>query len=598
MDQGEVPRSSGRGFSHQSQWTRVVCLLVIIGRAWTLAAQIPTPVWVGEKIWADEGADVNDVSADGRTVTLVNFAAAGLWTRDLTSGTNRPLVRTRANFNNVVISPDGTRVAYNWSTGASPALSIAAVAEGSSRTIETGRSYPSWVHDWTTDGQQLLVVADRPDAESEIGFLEIQTSGFRRVGTVYPGGAVRLSPDGSRILVSELVPPDHTQRDLRIIDVESGRSQWLLTGPADDYSADWSPDGHTIYFLSDRENKARLWKVSVSASAPKPEPLHEIPDGANRILRVTRDGGVFVTAYDIGGTNSYVGDVDWRTGELRAVRQLTNPPLRGSRRAVFSPDGEQVAFLRRPRGFGVRPGWQIPVVQSFDGSRERVYPTALTLRDEPAWSADGSALFFAVPPEGAVGNTGGTRWRFMRLDLNRGTFTEVGTAAGAGQVRIAGLMRDDLFYLLHDFKTRTGAVMALNLTTGAARTLYRHHAAMADAAVAPDRQRIAFTASEGGGTVGVYVVSVSATDPQRMTALQGGGAQLMWFSDGSSLITNGGIDGKSGMWRLSLRGDAPVRLKLDFEDVTEVRATRDGRRVAFTRPFQRQREVWAYRVKQ
>lgn len=140
--------------------------------------------------------------------------------------------------------------------------------------------------------------------------------------------------------------------------------------------------------------------------------------------------------------------------------------------------------------------------------------------------------------------------------------------------------------------------MALNLTTGAARALYRHSAAMADAVVAPDRQRIAFTANEGGGTVGVYVVSVNTTEPQRITAMQGGGAQLMWFADGHSLITNGGLEGKSGMWRLSLRGDAPVRLKLDFEDVTEVRASMDGRRVAFTRPFQRQREVWAYRVKQ
>ena len=54
----------------------------------------------------------------------------------------------------------------------------------------------------------------------------------------------------------------------------------------------WSPDGQTIYFLSDRENKACLWKAPVSASAPKPEPLHEIPDGANRILGVSRDGGV------------------------------------------------------------------------------------------------------------------------------------------------------------------------------------------------------------------------------------------------------------------------------------------------------------------
>ena len=69
----------------------------------------------------------------------------------------------------------------------------------------------------------------------------------------------------------------------------------------------------------------------------------------------------------------------------------------------------------------------------------------------------------------------------------------------------------------------------------------------------------------------------------------------MWFADGQTVLTNGRIDGQSGIWRISVKGDPPVRLNLDSEDVTEVRASMDGRRVTFTRRFQLEREVWEYR---
>jgi hypothetical protein len=326
--------------------------------------------------------------------------------------------------------------------------------------------------------------------------------------------------------------------------------------------------------------------------APDPEPLHEIPDGADRIIGVTSDGRIFLGAEDVGGTNTIVADVDWRTGAVTRDRQVAHPPLRGSRRSSLSPDGEQVAFLRKPRGGGVRPGWQIPVVQSYDGLWERVYGTTLTIRDEPLWFPDGSALLFVVPPEGAVGESAGRTWRFMRLDLRQGAYTEIGTTGVPAHVRIGGLVADEVFYLLNDLKT--AAVMALNLKTGVRRELYRHDGQLRDVSVSPDGRRIVFSAGEAGGTVGLFVVT-PGIKPERVASLQQGGSQLMWFADGESVLTSGRFGAQSGVWRVFVNGPAPVRLNLDSDDITEVRASADGRRVTFTRRFQRQREVWEYR---
>jgi Tol biopolymer transport system component len=322
--------------------------------------------------------------------------------------------------------------------------------------------------------------------------------------------------------------------------------------------------------------------------------LHDIPDGADRLIGVTKDGRILVGAADIGGTTTIVADVDWQTGTVSRSRQVAHPPLRGSRRSTLSRDGEKVAFLRRAHGPGVGPGWQIPVVQSYDGRNERVYETTLTIRDEPYWFPDGRALLLVVPPEGAIGQFGGGSWRFMRLDLQQGTYAELQPTGTPGLIRISGLVGDEVFYLVND--TKSAAVIALNLRTGARREIYRRDGELSDVSVSSDGKRIVFPAGEPGGTRGLFVVS-PGTEPRSIASLQQGGGQLMWFSDGESVLTSGVIAGQDGVWRVFMNGRAPVRLNLDFQGITEPRVSMDGRRVTFTRRLQREGEVWEYKPK-
>jgi Tol biopolymer transport system component len=242
-----------------------------------------------------------------------------------------------------------------------------------------------------------------------------------------------------------------------------------LSGKPDDYSPDWAADSNNIVFISDRGGRPRLWMFRLSGGALRPEPVADLVDGDLSIAGVTGQGTVVVGAEDIGGSDSYIATVDWASGHLSAAELLPNPAYKGSRRPVPSPDGHRVAFLRRGRGYRVRPAWQITVMQELDGAaagRQTVYPTALTLRDAPVWYADGRALLFTMPPAGAVGDSADREWRFIRLDLATSKYDDVGSTGIRGFVRLAGLAGKH--YVLDSMR-----IMVFDLELRASRELFR-----------------------------------------------------------------------------------------------------------------------------
>ncbi len=543
-----------------------------------------------------------DVARDGRPLLFIDWTMGELVIRDLATQMDRRLTPKRPTDKGypgtAVISRDGQQIAFNWYMPEGLELRVMPVSGGEPRILDAGKGTQSRVHGWTPDGRELLVVrASSLEKTADLGFFHIETGQFRRVAATQGSAHARLSPDGSRIILSELSREDPTQSDIRLIDCATGNARLLLGGRFDDYSPDWAPDGQSIYFLSDRGRKPQLWTLRLAPGVREPEPLHDLVDGDLAIVGVTEDSRVLVDADDIGGTDSYLGVVDWSTGRVTDVRQLRNPPYKGSRRAVPSPDGKRVAFLRRGRGYGVRPGWQIPVVQSDDGRQERVYSTALTLRDEPAWYPDGRALLFAMPPQGAVGDSPGRNWRFVRLDLATGEYRDVGGANSKGLVRMAGLTERSLFYLLSDY-SGVDVVRALDWTTGASREVFRptgSDTVFADVAVLGEGERIALALWRGGKRAAISVITFPGRDPVQVGEVEANSRpQLVWCSDGKSLLVSGRLEGRQGVWRIPVDGGSPQRLSLEETDITEVRLSGDGRRIAFTRRIPRPREVWAY----
>jgi Tol biopolymer transport system component len=535
------------------------------------------------------------VSRDGRYVVFIDWNGGELSVHDRTTNMDRQLTHKGPSDagqypGTAAISPDNQMVAYNWYKPDGFELRLMPLSGGEPRHIDTG-GVAGRLQGWTPDGRELLILKAKSLEETgDLGFVNIETGRFRRITQAQASTHARLSPDGSQIVLSELSKQDPTQNDIHLVDCATGKKQLLLGGLADDYSPDWAPGGKNVVLISDRGGRPRLWHLRLPPARQAAEPLNDLVDGDLTIIGAAQDQ-VLVGAEDIGGTDSYSGTVDWVKGRVEDVRLLRNPPYKGSRRPVPSPDGKQVAFLRRSRGYRVRPGWQVPVVYSFGAERERVYPTALTLRDAPVWYPDASALLFAMPPEGAVGDSIGREWRFVHLDLKSGRYAEVGRTATSGLVRMAGLTGRSLFYLLGGNR-----IMALDWRTGANRELFRwsgSDASITDAAVLGDGERIALAV--WGKPATILQITPPSTEPVRVTEVQTNSRpQLVWCSDRRSILMSGTLAGKQGIWRIPTDGGEPRLLQLEQSDITEVRLSENGERIAFTRRIPQPREVWAY----
>lgn len=166
-----------------------------------------------------------------------------------------------------------------------------------------------------TQGLRALDPDVRPDGRQIVYTINRRGSQYLTVSDVLPDGALgpsrvlvpslefqlaqtpRYSPDGRLVAYSTWSPGGF--RDVRVVEVASGRVFELTHDRALDVQPSWSPDGKTLYFASDRTGifnvyaydlaSGALWQVTnVRTGAMMPEPS---PDGASlAYVGYTADG--------------------------------------------------------------------------------------------------------------------------------------------------------------------------------------------------------------------------------------------------------------------------------------------------------------------
>ncbi len=245
----------------------------------------------------------------------------------------------------------------------------------------------------------------------------------------------RLSPDGSQAILT-LNTPD--QRGLYKLDVASGSLDHLAAG----HSAAWFDDGRRLVFIHDSDlylldlaerQTVRLTDDKFDVRLPRPA-----PDGSQVLFASSRSGyqDLWLVATDgasdprqltegamdiedprfghawspDGETVAFVSNqadhwqddlwlVEVKSGQ---ARQLSTDFMANGIPA-FSPDGTRIAMYGTPKdGF-----WYLELADIYlvdlDGGETRVdmQVTAAEI-DSPAWSADGSELFFPVHERGEM----------------------------------------------------------------------------------------------------------------------------------------------------------------------------------------------------
>lgn len=317
-------------------------------------------------------------------------------------------------------SPDGRRLAMMVDRHGDEMFQLHLMEVGGwPRQLTAAPQVQYTLGDWSPDSTKLSFTGnDRDAAEQDAMVMDVHTGEVERVMTGGQFYAGDFSPDGSKLVVTEMI--SNTQQKLWVADLKSGERECVL-GAEEDVLAKraaigWDGQGRGLYALTDSGHEF-TYLVHVPLGDGQSRTVLELDadvagallnQKADTLVAFVNDRGMFavkvyelsqagereVAAYDLpfgepGGasvhpngktmlmqyaTPAEAGNlqlVDLRTGDMRAVEQSMLGGLDPAEMVDPEPityrsfDREIPAWLYRPRGDG-----PFPVVVSIHGGPE------------------------------------------------------------------------------------------------------------------------------------------------------------------------------------------------------------------------------------
>jgi eukaryotic-like serine/threonine-protein kinase len=219
-----------------------------------------------------------------------------------------------------------------------------------------------------------------PPPPSSLVWVDRAGTEVGRLGGEALYGEPRISADGSRVAV-DISDPAVGTGDLWIFDRVLGTSVRVTHSPADERVPVWSPDGATVYFMSDVDGPPDLYRRHLDTGHQELLTRTAALDTPND---VSADGRELLFH---GASRSEGGDL-WRLrldGSAQIAEFRQSPAGESSGR--FSPDGRWVAYDSNESGIFEA------YIQSVDrpGARWKVSSGGGV---NPEWGAGGEELFF------------------------------------------------------------------------------------------------------------------------------------------------------------------------------------------------------------
>lgn len=486
---------------------------------WTADAKLGNPTRVPVTgntpevpLWSPDGATLAVQSSASGLAQVVLLPAAGGAPRTLVGG----LLSEPIGWN-----PDGDRLAYLSTAAAAGDLLqtyVASAAHGGRSPLVPGEHLPL-IGSWSPDGSSIaymlldhgrftLHVADSIGANSR----PLTTDGFETIERDHPV----FSPDGSAI-VYESRRTGTT--DIWIAPLDGRPPRQLTHDVRNDRSPVWSPDGKWVAYTSDRGKQADVWvvpsaggpEIRVTDDASVEELMQWLPDSRLAFLTGSGQGSLWAMSLSdstptkltpdsmvVGVPNlspdgSLVAFMIYRPGGEKDVGVM---PAGGGAiklvasggpdddRLVWSPDGTRLAFQSHRAGSGD--------IWVADVASAEVHRLTTWARDErgPAWSGDGSAIYFESDSGARLGDI----WKVPAA----GGQPERVTRNGAVQALVTRPERPEVYATM---LSSTGDLEAVRIAAGDALTpIFTGAAFPVEILPAGDSVVIAQPAAGGGYT--------------------------------------------------------------------------------------------------
>jgi Tol biopolymer transport system component len=566
-------------------------------------------VWSGPEVEI-EGA----VSPDGRLLTFVDMETGDLAVRDLASGTNRRLthIDEQQPWSEFAMfskwSRDGRRIAYQWYCADDILeLRVLDLEDSSVRTIHRNKSPYDWAQafDWSPDGRRVLAAifleaTPTQGRETRAGLISVEDGSFKIIKGHYeillssfslPKGFA-FSPDGRFIVYDAPRSDGETgNRDIFLIELDSGRESRLVEHPGYDGVVAWTPDGRGLLFTSDRTGTHDLYLLPLSNGRPQDSPrLVKSGLGAIAPLGFTPRGDFY---YGQGSSERdiYIVEVDPDTGRLLGSAKKLGLPYQGHNMAPsYSPDGKLLAFLSMPGGKGGVIG-----IYSQETGRVRELNPKLSGNLFPQW----------IPPDGrtlsVLGSDKEGRRIIYKVDIQTGEATPIGPLADSsfsfrnGPVWAMGGKR--FFYTAGLGSDEKRYIYTYDLETGKSERLPGTPDDACFITISPDGKWLAFINEQGKKVL--RVIPTTGGEPREVHSYEHSNHVISpaWSADGGSIYLPKLSDPKGNLWdlyRISLDGREVEKTDLGLLWIRSLSASPDGRSLAFQSSGKGlpQREVW------
>lgn len=321
----------------------------------SLSASAVTPLWMRDAA----------ISPDGKAIA---FSYMGdIYTVPVTGGSASRITSTPDHYDATPVwSPDSRSIAFRSDRAGNFDIYIVP-ATGGQATRLTFNSAAETPEAFTPDGKEVLYSASIQDPASSALFPSTRMTELYAVST--QGGNPRqvlatpahlpvFTPDGSKMLymdnkgMEDQWRKHHTSsvtRDIWSYDTATGIHTNLTNRGGEDRNPVLSPDGSTVYFLSER-NGGSFNVFSFPLSNPADvtavtdftvHPVRFLSASTDGRLAFTFDGEIYTMTP---GTKPVKVAIDILNDSYNPVHRRT---VRSTRGAAPSPDGKQVAFVDR-----------------------------------------------------------------------------------------------------------------------------------------------------------------------------------------------------------------------------------------------------------
>lgn len=348
------------------------------------------------------------ISPDGSKIA---FTYQGdIFTVPATGGRATRLTSNPAYDSAPVWSPDGSRIAFASSREGGTDIFIMDADGGAAKRL-TSHSAAEVPMAFTPDGEWVVFSASIQDPAASVLFPASQLTEVYRIPAAggrfeqvlaSPAQMIDWLSDGKSFVYQDQKGMEnewrkhHTSsvaRDIWRYDASTGRHTNLTAHAGEDRNPVVSPDGSTVYFLSERNGGA----MNVYAMAlDNPQDVKPLTDFAEHPVRFLSQGA--------DGTLAFGWD-----GEIYTMRPGAKPekvavdivvdPMESLRKTSFtsglddgvaSPDGKQIAFIHRGDVF----------VTSVDHKSIKQITATPQAEAAPSWSKDGRTLYFTSERDG------------------------------------------------------------------------------------------------------------------------------------------------------------------------------------------------------